>query len=852
MPRKVEGRSAIESPAARERPPSAADELREPAGLSSAEARRRLTESGPNRLVELERWAWLKQLLGVVADPMAIMLALAGAVYLALGETKDGVILLAAIAPVLAVDVLLEARSRKALKRLAAAVKPRARVLRDGAEQDVPSETLVPGDLLLLLEGDILHADGVVRRAANLTIDESQLTGESEPLAKRPHPGAAQAAADPETSFFAGSLVLAGHGLGEVTSTGPRTRFGRVAHLVAGAAPDPTPLQRKTGRVVKVLALAAVAVAVAVFLLGVWRGTDVYHALLTALSVAISAVPEEFPLVFTIFLSMGALRLSRRGVLVRRLAAVETLGSTTVICTDKTGTLTTGQFAVDARVVLAAGASDAALLEAAVLACEPRPSDAMERALLAHAREHGVPAERLHARWALVQDYDFDSVGKHMSHGWRSAEGGAPARICAKGALEGVLEHCELTCGEREQAELANAELAGRGMRVLAVAERVGGVLSGTRRHDERGLRLLGLIGFRDPLRPQVAAAVRQCGEAGIHLKIVTGDHALTAHAIAEAAGIPHVDDGIVTGDELDALDGEARAERVRRATIFARVRPEQKHAIVETLSRSGEVVAMTGDGINDAPALRRADIGISYGIRGTEVARAAADLVLLDDDFTALVATVREGRGIYANLQRAFLYLLSFKLRVVGLAILVPLVGLPAFFQPVHLVWLELIVHPVSALVFEAEPPPPDVMLRPPRDPRAPLVPRRLVLRSLLSGAFLMIAALWAYAAHLAQGVAYARSLGIAVIIAGSLLLVWAERAGERSIFAVPLPRTWRFWLTWGGVALSLPLFMHVPAVASVFQIQPLERSDWALVMGISVASVAWRAIPWRRARQH
>ena len=819
-------------------------------GLTTTEVRRRLAEVGPNRLVQLERWAWLKHAIRIAADPMAIMLAIAGAVYLLLGETKDGIILLAAIVPVLGVDVLLDARSKRALRRLAATVKPRVRVLRDGAEADVPSEDLVPGDVVVLREGDILHADGVLRQVANLTIDESQLTGESEPVAKDADLGAVEPEPPPDHCFFAGSLVVAGHGYGEVTSTGPRTRFGQIAHLVAESSPTPTPLQRKTGRMVKVLGLVAAAVASAVFALGLWRGTDTYHALLTALSVAISAVPEEFPLVFTIFLSMGAFRLSRRGVLVRRLAAVETLGSTTVICTDKTGTLTTGEFALDARVLLAPGVDEAALLEAALLASEPRPTDAMERALFAYARAKEVLPERLHAAWRLVQDYDFDPVGKHMSHGWRPSGGPEPARVSAKGALEGVLEHCLLAPGERERATAANAELAAKGMRVLAIAERVGGTLTGVRAEDERGFRLLGLLGFRDPLRPQVPAAVRECGEAGIRIKIVTGDHALTAHAIADAAGIRHSPRGIVTGDELDALGPEARAERITEATIFARVRPEQKHAIVEALSRAGEVVAMTGDGVNDAPALRRADIGISYGIRGTEVARASSDLVLLDDDFTSLVATVREGRGIYANIQKAFLYLLSFKLRVVGLALIVPLVGLPAFFQPVHLVWLELIIHPVSALVFEAEPPPKDVMRRPPRNPRAPLVPRRLAVRSLLSGLTLMVAALWAYAIHLPEGVDYARSLGVAVLIVGSLLLVWVERAGDGSLLSVPFPRSRKFWAVWGGVALSLPLFMHTPAIAAIFQIQPLSLSDWWLVAWVSVASIAWCAIPWTRRR--
>jgi Ca2+-transporting ATPase len=428
---------------------------------------------------------------------------------------------------------------------------------------------------------------------------------------------------------------------------------------------------------------------------------------------------------------------------------------------------------------------------------------------------------------------------------------GGVRRVAAKGALEGILEHAEPGPAVRARAEAANAALAVRGMRVLAVAWRDGARERGNRSDDERGLVVAGLVGFRDPLRPEVPAAIAECTAAGIRVKIVTGDHALTAHAIAEAAGVPHADDDIVTGEDLDRIPPQELAARAARTAIFARVRPEQKHALVEALAAAGEIVAMTGDGINDAPALRRADIGISLGIRGTEVARGAADLVMLHDDFGSLVATVREGRRIYANIQRAFLYLIAFHTPIVLLALLVPLLGWPLLLRPVHLVWLELIVHPISALAFEAEAAPPDLMRRPPRDPRAPLVPLRLALRSLASGVILTAGGLWAYVAHLGQGVVYARSLGVAVVITGALLLVWAERATEGSFLAMPVPRTRRFWATWLGAAASLPAFMHVPAIARVFEMQPLSPSDWLLVVAVAAASVAWRAVPLPRSRR-
>jgi Ca2+-transporting ATPase len=820
-------------------------------GLTPAEAEARLRACGPNRLVTEERWAWLKELLGILGDPMALMLAAAASVYLLLGETTDGIILLLALIPVLGVDVFLEARSREALKKLARLVAPRARVIRAGQEMEIPTEALVPGDILVVREGDILHADGVVRWCANLALDESPLTGESEPQEKRPFTGTVNRDVSVKSRFFAGSLVLAGHGYGEITATGARTEYGHIARLVAEAETEPTPLQRKTGRMVRQFAGVALLVAMGVFALGLWRGATLPAVLLAAISLAMAAIPEEFPLVFTLFLSLGAWRLSRCGVLVRRLVSIETLGSTTVICADKTGTLTAGQLALDIHLSLSSGVSDEGLLEAAVLACEPHPTDTLERVIVAHCREHGIGPEVLYAQWRLVYDHPFDPVGKHMSHVWQrtSLDDHGAWRIVAKGALEGIVEHCDLTPEQRAAAESANARLAGQGMRVLAVAGKATSSFAGIRTEDERDLRLYGLLGFRDPLRPEVPAAIAECQAAGIAVKLITGDHALTAHAIADAAGIAHAHDGILTGEQLDGLPEEQLAERASRASIFARIRPEQKYAIVDALKGAGEIVTMTGDGINDAPALRRADIGVSMGSRATAVARAAADLVLLDDNFAALVATVREGRQIFGNIQRAFLYLLAFHVPILGLALAAPLLGLPLMLLPVHLVWLELIVHPVSALLFEGEPAPPDLMRRPPRDPRAPLLPSRLAMPSALSGLLLTAAVLGIYWARLEAGPVYARSAAMSALILGSLLLVWAERAGDRPWSSLLWPKTARFWIVWGLVALSLPLSLAVPTIARVLQVGPISVRDWALAAGLAVASIGWRAfgMGWR-----
>jgi Ca2+-transporting ATPase len=815
--------------------------LSPPAGLTTDEAEARLARYGPNRLVGRERAAWLKELASLLLDPMAIMLFLAAAIYLLLGERRDAVVMLVALVPVIGVDVFLEARSRTALKKLALSVAPRARVIRDGRETTVDTAALVPGDLLVLAEGDFIHADGVVRTAANLAIDESSLTGESEPQSKRALPGGALGEPPADARFYAGSVVLAGQGLGEIAATGPATRFGELARLVAEADTSRTPLQRRVGDLVKKLGVVAAAVSLAVVALGRLRGLAWGQALLGGISVAMSAAPEEFPLVFTLFLSVGAWRLTKRGVLVRRLASVETLGSTTVICTDKTGTLTQGQFVLD-RVVPLGASTERELLETAVLACEVPPSDPMEKAIHAFATARGVSPATLTGEWTLCRDYDFDPVGKHMSHVWASASGPRTMRVAAKGALEGILEHATSSAADRAAVEAAHGHLAGQGIRVLAVAGRKAATLGATRQDDERDLTVLGLLGFRDPMRPEVPAAVRECQAAGVRIKVVTGDHALTAHAVTESAGIIHRDDAIVSGPELAAASDDERRRLIIEANILSRISPAQKHMIVETLRREGEIVAMTGDGINDAPALRRSDIGVSMGKRGTDVARAAADLVLLDDNFASIVAAVAAGRKIFLDIQRAFLYLIAFHIPVVGLALLPPALGLPLLLMPLHLVWLELIVHPVSALLFQGDPPPDDLMRRPPRSPRAPMLPGRAVAQSAASGALLTVAVFAIYLGTMRRGPAEARSFALATLIIGYQLLALLERAASATGPAALLPRSATSWIVWFAPGISLPVLMYIPSLAALLDIAPLSPAGWLLAAGAGAAALGWR----------
>ncbi|HVY63715.1 MAG TPA: cation-translocating P-type ATPase [Gammaproteobacteria bacterium] len=813
-------------------------------GLSSLEARRRLAEVGPNRWVRRDRFARLWDIVGMLLDPMAIMLVVAAGVYYLLGETSDAVVLALALIPVLGVDVALEVRSRAALEKLAAAAAPQGDVVRDRRVLSVPIEEVVPGDLLVLREGHVVAADGVVRWAANLAIDESSLTGESEPQSKREW-AADVRAAPPEAKFFAGSQTISGHGFGLVVTTGPATRYGGIAALVADTVSPATPLQRHAGMLVRRLGVVALVATVALFALSLARGEPWTRALLGAVSLAMAAIPEEFPIVLTLFLSVGAWRLVSHGMLVRRLASVETLGSTTVICTDKTGTLTRGEFQMTEHVVLDSAMAEREFLDTAVLACERHPIDAMERAILAYAETRGVRPADLEKRWELARDYDFDQSGKHMSHVWRSLDASDAYLVAAKGAVEGILEHSGLDAVGRRLVHDANGRMAARGLRVLAVGTRRMRALGAGRDEDERDLTVCGLLGFQDPLRPEVPRAVAECQDAGIRISMITGDHALTAHAVAEAAGIAHDDALIVTGDELEGLDQAQRTERIRRAAIFARISPTQKHLIVDGLQRAGAVVAMTGDGVNDAPALRRADIGIAMGQRGTDVARATADLVLVDDNFASIVETVRQGRHLLQNIQRAFLYLVAFHVPIVGLAMLAPLLDVPLVLLPIHLVWLELIVHPVSAIVFQAEPPSANVMSRPPRDPAAPLLPRSALLRSAFAGALLAVAAFAAYWWQLPSlGEMQARALALTVLLGGYQTLMFAERLALPGLAVDPIPRVRVFWVVWCASALTLVAVLYVPPVARMFRVEQPAPVHVALALLLGVLAVGWRLL--------
>ena len=793
-------------------------------GLSGEQARRRLAAEGPNLLPGAERRSTLAIALEVLREPMFLLLVAAAAIYLLLGDLREALVLAASIVVVAIITVVQERKSERALEALRELSSPRALVVRDGAVQRIPGAEVVRGDLMLLAEGDRVAADARLVAAHDLLVDESLLTGESLPVEKQaPMP------------VFSGTLALKGQGRAEVTATGPRTEFGRIGQSLASLDTEKTMLQRETARIVKIAASAGLACCVLlagyyIAMRGDWLG-----GVLAGLTLAMAALPEEFPVVLTVFLALGAWRIARHGVLTRRMPAIETLGSATVLCVDKTGTLTENRMAL--AETLAAGVEPAALVEAAALACERDPFDPMERAILEAA---GPGAEALRAAWTLERDYALTADFLAVCHAWRSPAGAR--RVAIKGAAETVLALCALTDAERNAALARMHSVAERGLRLLAVAE--SGWDEPELPADPRAyaFRWLGFVGFADPLRGEVPEAVALCRRAGIRVVMITGDYPGTALAIARQAGLDTAG-GALSGAEIAAMDDAQLAQTVRRVNVFARIRPEQKLRLVQAYKSAGEVVAMTGDGVNDAPALKAAHIGVAMGRRGTDVAREAAALVLLEDDFSSIVGTVRLGRRIYENIRNAMRYILAVHVPTTGMSFLPLAFGWPVFLYPVHIVFLEFVIDPACSIVFEAERSEEGAMERPPRDPKEPLFNLQMLGVSLMLGASALAAVFLVYAWGVAAGHpdGEQRALGFATIVFANLAMIHATRSRDLTLVGSLLkPNAALWWITAGTLA-ALAASIYVRPAAEIFRFAPLGLRDLAIAGGAGVASVIW-----------
>jgi len=823
-------------------------------GLTTREAEARLAARGANELPAQPKRTLVRIVLSVAAEPMFVMLVGAGVLYLLLGSLGEALLLLGFVGVVMGITIAQERKTERVLVALRDLSSPRARVVRDGLAKVVAGGAVVPGDILLLEEGDRVAADALLVDAHDLSVDESLLTGESVPVHKSARGDSSIEASKPvspvggDTPFvYAGSMVVQGSAVARVQATGADTEMGRIGRTLAKIEEPMSPLRRETAALVRRLAIVATGISLgAAALYWATRG-GLLEAILAGLALAMSVLPEEFPVILTVFMAMGAWRISRHHVLTRRIGVIETLGAATVLCVDKTGTLTENRMTAH-RLATIDGVRDPgvasieltcaerALLETAVLASEERPFDPMEQAL--HRLSDSVRLEAPSPGLRFVHEYPLSAALPVMTHVWSGA--GSPAIVAAKGAPESVALLCGLDAGASERVARDTETMARDGSRVLGVARATCGGPPWP--HDPGGFSFewLGLVAFADPLRKSVPSAVAQCAAAGIRVVMITGDYPATARAIARAAGLSGT--RITSGAELAILDAAAVRSLAREANVFARISPDQKLAIVEALLANGEIVAMTGDGVNDAPALKAAHIGIAMGRRGTDVAREAASLVLLDDDFASIVSAVLLGRRIYANVRKAMSYALAVHVPIAGMALLPLLAGWPLAFGPVHIVFMELIIDPACSIVFEVEPAEPDAMRVPPRRADQPLFTTRTLLAAMAQGAtvFAAIALLYAYLQHAGVDAAAARAMAFITLIGGNIGLMVANRSESATLRRLLRVKNVPLYCVAGAAILALALTVYWPPLQHVFAFAPVGMVALVACLAGGLASVA------------
>lgn len=823
-------------------------------GLSTDEVVLRQNRDGFNELPTQGKRKSIEILIGVLKEPMFLLLIACGVLYLLSGEFQEAMMLLGFVFVIVGITFYQERKTERALEALKDLSSPRAYVIRNGEKTRISGREVVCDDIILLAEGDRVPADCVLLHAINFSIDESLLTGESVPVRKSATDDILTAMGKPGGDdlphAFSGSLVVSGQAVGVVKATGTRTELGKIGKALQSLEEERTPLQKQTGKVVKTFAIfGGILCTLIVIIYWATRG-DLLEGFLAGLSLAMAMLPEEFPVVLTVFLALGAWRISKFRVLTRRVPAVETLGSASVLCVDKTGTLTMNKMTVadivvDEKIFTIKSKGNTIpedfheVVEYSILASPVDPFDPMEKAMRELGESRLAQTEHLHSSWTLQREYPLSKELLAMSRVWVSASGD-DLIIAAKGAPEAIADLCHFDKSKSKWLEGKIDHLSNQGKRVIGVARaRYAKADLPENQHDFQ-FQFVGLLGLEDPVRPNVKGAIQECYAAGIRTIMITGDYPGTAMSIARQIGLQNPDKHI-TGPELESLNDEQLAQRIKEVNVFARMVPEQKLRIVKALKINKEIVAMTGDGVNDAPALKAAHIGVAMGGRGTDVAREAASLVLLDDDFNSIVTAVRMGRRIYDNLKKAMMYILSVHIPIAGLSLIPVLFKWPLILFPVHIVFLELIIDPACTLIFESDEDDRDVMKRKPRSIGEKLFDWSTILKCFFQGLLTLAVtiAVYLFIRH-DHSTEAARALAFLTLVVCNLGMILSNRSLTHSGLYMLRKKNEAFKWVMSGTIIVMCLIMLLPFLKNLFRFGTVSLNDLILALTGGIVAIA------------
>ena len=825
-------------------------------GLSEEEAILRFKKEGPNELASQKRRNIFAIFFHVVREPMLLLLIGSGLVYLFLGDLHDALMLMSFVFVVIGITFYQERKTDRALYALRNLSSPRALVIRDGQQRRIAGREVVRGDILILKEGDRVPADARILSCSNLSVDESLLTGESLPVRKAVFNGARQLVrpgGDDLPFVYSGTLVVAGRGIAEVSSIGVETEMGKIGKLLETIREEDTLLQKETAKIVRNFSAAGIIFCTLVVVVyGLTRG-DWLKGILSGLTLGMAMLPEEFPVVLIIFLTLGAWRISKSKVLTRRTPAIETLGAATVLCADKTGTLTTNSMRLETlfskgQSFKINGESTESLpeefhdiMEFSILASQKDPFDPIEKEVKRTGELCLSGTEHIHNNWKLIREYPLSKKLLALSHVWESPDKQRYI-IAAKGAPEAIFDLCHLSEDKKNVFLRQIEQMANEGQRVLGVAKASFQKVTLPSEQHDFIFDFVGFLGFIDPVRPTVPGAIQEAYAAGIRVIMITGDYPGTAMYVAQRIGLKNPQETI-TGPELETMDPFVLREKIKTINIFSRVMPEQKLVLVDALKSNGEIVAMTGDGVNDAPALKSAHIGIAMGERGTDVAREASALVLLNDDFSSIVQAVRLGRRIFDNLKKAISYIFAVHVPIAGMSFLPVLLGLPIVLLPAHIAFLELIIDPACSTVFESDPEEKHIMERPPRNLREPLFDKKAFLVSLLQGLSVLIVSFIVFllALHLKKGEREARTLTFATLVFANLMLILTNLSWSQHIFKIVRSKNDALRSVVIGALVALLLVLYVPFLRRLFHFSILEGPDILITFASGIVSLLW-----------